>query len=204
MILFHFLFTKERELKKLCVLQWKKLRGKTALQVLEEYGNKNSIPIDLESLIKSIGISVLPMDFTELENRKNQGHIMGLVLSDEKNAVIYYSSQDRVNRQRFTIAHELGHICLTLSDDKRHFFVDWRRESESDDENNLHEKNANIFAGELLIPFHKLKEEYMNMRYPNSVDLAYKFGVSVNVMEKRLEHLGIMYFNRRGQAVTYD
>lgn len=40
------------------------------------------------------------------------------------------------------------------------------------------------------------------MQHPTSVELAEIFGTSVNVMEKRLEYLGVSYYNGKGQAIT--
>lgn len=174
--------------------------GKTPMELLKEYGDANHVPIDLTNLLKNIGISALPMDFTDLERSLNKGHILGLVLKDSKNAVIYYSSNDSINRQRFTIAHELGHICSHLIPNSNDYpYIDWRIEEESETNR---EKAANIFAGELLIPLPKLKEVYMSMTFPFSADLAKQFGISINVMEKRLNYLKISYYDREGQAVV--
>lgn len=176
-----------------------KIYGKNALNVLNEFGDPNEIPINLELLLKRIGISALPMDFSNLEKKLNKGHILGLVLATKQNAVIYYSEKDTPNRQRFTIAHELGHICNHLKPDTNDYpYIDWRIEENA---NNEHEQCANIFAGELLIPLHKLKEIYLSIQYPISNNLANIFGVSTNVMEERLNQLGVSYYNQKGQAV---
>lgn len=176
-----------------------KIHGRTADEILKEFGNINDFPLDLKYLLENIGISALPMDFTELEKKLNKGHILGLVLSDDNNAVIYYSKNDSLNRQRFTIAHELGHICQHLRPDSTDYpYIDWRIEEQSSDPDEI---LANIFAGELLIPLRKLKEVYMSLTIPNSRDLAIAFGVSTNVMEERLNYLGVSYFNEEGIAV---
>lgn len=180
----------------------KRIYGKSAYEILEEYGNPNEIPIDLERLLENIGISARPEDFTALEKKLNKGHILGLVLSNKTDAIIYYGKKESLNRQRFTIAHELGHICNHIeprSDD--YAYIDWRIEEEA--ETKQEEIDANIFAGELLIPLKKLKEIYLSMKYPSSSELASIFGTSINVMEKRLEHLGVSYYNEKGQAITY-
>lgn len=179
-----------------------RIYGKTPMEILKEYGDLDCIPINLTTLLQNIGISALPMDFTDLEKSLHKGHILGLVLKDTKNAVIYYSKNDSVNRQRFTIAHELGHICNHLVPDSDDYpYIDWRIEEESETEK---EKMANIFAGELLIPLSKLKDVYMSMTFPFSSDLAKQFGISENVMEERLNYLKISYYDRNGQAVVYE
>lgn len=128
-----------------------------------------------------------------------KGHILGLVLKDDKNAVIYYSNKDSSNRQRFTIAHELGHICKHLVPDSSDYpYIDWRIEEES---SNHKEMEANIFAGKLLIPLPKLKEIYLSMTLQTSPELAKIFGTSVNVMEERLNYLKVSYYNKEGQVV---
>jgi len=125
---------------------------------------------------------------------------LGLVLTKKNRAVIYYSENDTLNRQRFTIAHELGHICSHLIPNSNDYpYIDWRIEEES---NNDQEKKANIFAGELLIPLHSLKEIYLSMKFPSSRELANIFGTSVNVMEERLNYLHVSYYNKDGRAVV--
>lgn len=186
----------------------KKIQGKNALQLIEEFGNSHEIPINLEDILHNIGISALPMDFYPLETKLNKGHILGLVLANDKNAVIYYGANDTPHRQRFTIAHELGHICQHLRVDTTDYpYIDWRIENndaKQADTDSIREKEAHIFAGELLIPLDKLKEEYLAIGTYRSKDLAKRFGVSVHVMEARLDYLGISYYNNKGQAVIYD
>lgn len=194
-------YTKERGASLMCP-PINRIYGKTPMEILNEYGDMHHIPINLSNLLENIGISALPMNFTSLEKMLNKGHILGLVLKDSKNAVIYYSSDDSVNRQRFTIAHELGHICNNLIPDSNDYpYIDWRIEEESETDR---EKVANIFAGELLIPLPILKDVYMSMTFPFSSDLAKRFGTSINVMEERLNYLKVSYYNREGQAVIYE
>ncbi|MDU3180521.1 MAG: ImmA/IrrE family metallo-endopeptidase [Lachnospiraceae bacterium] len=176
-----------------------KIHNKTPEELLKEYGVYDSLPIDLEKLAKAIGISVLPMDFTELEKVLDRKDILGLVLTSGNNAAIFYKKTDSINRIRFTIAHELAHSCFADPNMKTPH-IEYRLDEQDKDE---FEKKMDIFAGELLIPFHKLKEEYMKLFLPNSVELAEKFKVSVNVMEARLNHLGISYYSESGEPVFY-
>ena len=179
----------------------KDIQGKTADEILRTYGQDNSIPVNLNQLLLNIGISALPLDFTELETTigSKQGDILGLVMSKGDKAAIFYKKDDTLNRQRFTIAHELAHCCLhSLVDNKPH--IEFRM---NEQEKDSREKEADIFAGKLLIPLNKLKEVYMGLAVPSSVTLASKFAVSINVMEARLNYLKISYFNKDGQAVLY-
>lgn len=73
----------------------------------------------------------------------------------------------------------------------------------NEQEKTEHEIEADIFAGKLLTPLEKLQEVYLNLAVPSSTTLARKFGVSVNVMEARLDYLKISYYNNKGQAIVY-
>lgn len=178
-----------------------KIRGMSAEEILETYGKDLSIPIDIKQLLENIGISSLPMDFTELEKEVEvkTGDILGLVLSKDEKAAILYRKDDTLNRKRFTLAHELAHCCLHC-EDKNKLHIEFRLDDDSKDD---HEKAADIFAGELLIPLKQLAKEHMKMMVPNSKDLARIFGVSISVMEARLDYLNVSYYNKNGQAVVY-
>lgn len=176
-----------------------KIHGKTPDELLMEYGIYDTIPIDLERLVKSIGISVLPMDFTKLEKRLKRNDILGLILTSGNDAAIFYRGTDSINRIRFTIAHELAHCC-NIDPNNNEPHIEYRLDEKDKDAD---EKNMDIFAGQLLIPFHKLKEEYMKMNLPNSVDLAKKFQVSVSVMEARLDYLKISYYSENMEPIFY-
>lgn len=176
-----------------------KIHGKTPDELLMEYGVYDTIPIDLESLVKSIGISVLPMNFTKLEKRLKRNDILGLVLTSGNDAAIFYRETDGINRIRLTIAHELAHCC-NIDPNNNEPHIEYRLDEKDKDAD---EKKMDIFAGELLIPFHKLKEEYMKMSLPNSVDLAKRFQVSVSVMEARLDYLRISYYSENMEPIFY-
>lgn len=176
-----------------------KIHNKTAEELLKEYDVYDSLPIDLEKLVTSIGLSVLPVDFTLLEEALNKKDILGLVLTSGNDAAIFYRKTDSVNRKRFTIAHELAHCChLDPATTEPH--IEYRIDEDKKDE---FERKMDIFAGELLIPFKKLKEVYMSLEIPASAVLAKIFNVSVSVMEARLNYLKISHYNNKGIPVTY-
>lgn len=178
-----------------------KIRNKSAEEILNEYGLANRAPVDIKRLLQCIGISALGKDFSALEELKNKekGSILGMLKSDGENAAIFYRKSDTYNRQRFTIAHELAHAMIH-TDNEPH--IEYRM-SEIEIDNNPLEKRANIIAGELLIPLNLLAEVYLRLPVPSSIALAKEFDVSVNVMEARLNHLGVSHFNSKGEAITY-
>jgi Zn-dependent peptidase ImmA (M78 family) len=174
-----------------------KIKGLSANELLQKFYPSNEYPLDLGVLLKNIGISNKEMDFSDLEEI-TKAPILGLMLSDNTNAAIYFRKGDTLNRQRFTIAHELAHCCLHYTHDENYRHLELRL---ADSANNPHETEADIFAGELLIPLSKLKEVYLSLDCPCSAILASKFGVSINVMEARLNYLEISYFNKNMEPV---
>lgn len=178
-----------------------KIRNKSAIELLEEYGLDKTAPIDIEQLLRAIGISAIGKDFSELEKRldKPKGSILGMLLSSGNNAAIFYRKDDSYNRRRFTIAHELAH-AINHSDNEPH--IEYRM-AEKEMEENPVEKKANIVAGEILIPLPLLKKEYLKLDIPSSTVLANIFKVSQNVMEARLKYLKIFYVNSEGEFITY-
>lgn len=98
---------------------------------------------------------------------------------------IYVNKADSGNRQRFTIAHELGHWMLHRKAFEAHperypVLPRFQRVEAS----NAFEQEANAFASELLVPKHLLKGV---RNAPVSV-LASIFDVSRTMMEYRLSN----------------
>ncbi len=176
-----------------------RLHNKTPDAILTECGMEDILPIDLTEILKYYNLSALSRDLTILKCGKQE--ILGLVRTKGNNAAIFYQENMSIHRNRFTIAHEIAHICLHLDPsnnyDEEPYYDLYRTENDETEE----EKQADIFAGELLIPLKKLKEVYLSLEIPRSDALAEIFGVSNNVMKKRLEYLKVSYYNEIGQAV---
>lgn len=93
--------------------------------------------------------------------------------------VLYNKNQPQV-RQRFTVAHELGHLVLghTVGVNQHNELINLSADEPI-------EVEANIFAAELLMPFDWLKKEPKNGQ--NVIDeLARKYQVSTEAMGWRL------------------
>lgn len=178
------------------------IRNKSAQELLEEHGLANKVPVDINQLLNSTGISAIEKDFSALELRlgKREGSISGMLRSDGNNAAIFYNKRDNYRRQKFTIAHELAHAMLH-KDYNSH--IEYRM-TEDEISNDPTEIKANILAGELLIPLKLLAKVYMELQIPSSITLAERFDVSVNVMEARLNYLKVFYFDSKGNAITYE
>jgi len=101
-------------------------------------------------------------------------------------------------RQRFTIAHELGHALLHADD---HYDREFRRDPNSATATDPSEMDANAFAASLLMP-----AEWITERWAKATDLldndwvvktAREFGVSTQSLLYRVENLGLLRSGRR-------
>lgn len=94
------------------------------------------------------------------------------------------------NRQRFTIAHELGHLFLHVQnyiiEDE---IIDYTRHG--DKEITSIERNADKFAAELLMPERDIDKKF-SAENPirNVIDFADYYGVSEQAMEIKLYNIG--------------
>lgn len=166
----------------------KSIQGLTAEGLLQEYGISFEPPINLNLLLERIGIVSIPMDFLEIERSSGIpiGAAHGLTFIDDEKVGIFYKEGDSENRCRFTIAHEIAHCCIHTSTLKNKHV-----ELEKD---TVRELAADIFAGELLIPYASLKPIYDRFLVPSLDALATIFQVSTHVMAARLDHLKMAYY----------
>ena len=106
-------------------------------------------------------------------------HIRVLVVTDDYIAIGVNKNHPKT-RQRFTIAHELGHFLLGHGSGMYNDGVVQNRNKE---------RNANHFAAELLMPLDKINAM---IEYGFSKELmAESFGVSIDAISLRLKSLGL-------------
>lgn len=167
----------------------REIGGLSALELLEKYDISLSPPIDIKRLIDNIGIRLIRYDFSNAERAGNYplGSIIGAALSDGDNLDILCANNLTLNRVRFTIAHELAHCCLH-NDNLEINHLELRTDDNSD-----RERDANIFAGELLIPYSSLMSIYNQLLKPSLSVLAQIFQVSTSVMKARLNYLELRF-----------
>lgn len=150
-----------------------------------------SIPI--ETIIESFGI--------EIRREKVDDDLSGFLLRDARkpNAVIGVNASHHANRIRFTLAHELGHYLLHEGetvhfDGVRPGMTVSLRSDESSKGVNDNEKEANLFAAELLMPAKFLERDLRGMQMDLMDDqalaeIARKYKVSVQALTFRLHNL---------------
>ncbi len=120
------------------------LAAEKVLKELKDKRGKISFPINPFELLKANNAIVTYSDFDKLE---------GLLLYDEKNSIVSININRPITRQRFTAAHELGHILLH-SNIKGNNFLCPIGGVKSDIE-----KEADSFASYLLMPTKELERQ---------------------------------------------
>jgi Zn-dependent peptidase ImmA (M78 family) len=125
--------------------------------------------------------------------------VSGLLYRDKDRVVIGVNSTHAPTRQRFTIAHELGH--LMMHEGRQAVFVDRLvRMNLRDGSSSEEEVDANAFAASLLMPKSLILDaiNWVFERTPRigpgdlADQLAGTFRVSPEAMRYRLENLGIV------------
>jgi Zn-dependent peptidase ImmA (M78 family)/DNA-binding XRE family transcriptional regulator len=159
---------------------WSKAAGsvEAAAELLDELGVTKP-PVDVDAVARSCGIPVLPFDFDDA--------LSGLVVEMEEGPVIGVNLHHPPTRQRFSIAHELGHVLLRHIDT---FHVDLGMAAEDGDPpgyNWRHERAANEFAANLLMPATMIKRAFE--KTSGIAPLARRFEVSELAMGFRLRTL---------------
>lgn len=154
------------------------------------------LPVDVERLAECLGIM--------LESRELEDEFSGFFINRKSNSVIVINRRHSKVRQRFTIAHEIGHYALhrNRSKAKKTVFIDslYFRSNDSSayKADPVEEQEANIFAAELLMPrelIHKyIKSNELDLFEKDSlIKLADEFNVSQQAMEYRLKNLGLVH-----------
>jgi len=139
-----------------------------------------SIPLDGEGLAKALNI--------EVRKQELQDDLSGVLrkIPESGKWEMLINAQHHPNRQRYTIAHELGHYFL-----HRHLQVEFQdRIFFRGAENSKEEVQANSFASEILMPevdFRRMVREGKN----KVNDLSQEFGVSTLALRIRAKNLGM-------------
>lgn len=163
--------------------------------VLLERHDLSRVPVPVELLARRVGARVTYEPF--------EPDVSGLLHQEPgEPPVIGVNSATSANRQRFTIAHELGHLLCghdgqTLILD-RTVQVNWRDRT-SGAATDRQEIEANAFAAALLMPGAEVRERLSAAVRGRPVTddelvnrLARTFAVSRQAMEYRLANLGLL------------
>jgi Zn-dependent peptidase ImmA (M78 family) len=140
-------------------------------------------PVDVADVARRCGVRVLGFDFA--------GMVDGLVAQlPDGPAIGLDTGQPNERRRRFTLAHELGHHLLRHSASFHLDFFDAAGSAgDAPGYNWQHERAANEFAANLLMPAELVRREADRVR--DIDELAAAFDVSRQAMAFRLAALGL-------------
>ncbi|MBZ0299987.1 MAG: ImmA/IrrE family metallo-endopeptidase [Anaerolineae bacterium] len=168
--------------------------AKTAREMLK-VANIDAPPVPVDKIAKLYGVEIRFEPF----QGDRESEISGLLFQEDDTIIIGVNSLHGRNRQRFTIAHELGHYVL--HNDDMHIDRGYRihlRSQLSSQAKDWKEIQANSFAAELLMP----EEMLSNDLHGRSIDyesdeslikeLADRYEVSQQAMIFRLTNLGLV------------
>lgn len=168
--------------KPVVVIEAKGITDAEKLRNLAEKHNISLFPLDIESLVIKLGIKIIKEDGEEDFSGCIQQRADG----------VYYLSVNKYHnprRQRFTMAHELGHFILhkdKLNEIGRETIL--MREPKA--LSNI-EREANDFASDLLMPKDVFTQQ-IKVGMNQIEDLADFFQVSVPAIKYRAMRLGYL------------
>jgi Zn-dependent peptidase ImmA (M78 family) len=157
-----------------------------AERLLRKYRIKHP-PVPVEEIAAALGARVSYSPF--------EGELAGMLIRKDGQTVIGVNSMHHVNRQRFTIAHECGHLLFHKGDVHiDHDFRVNRRDARSSMAIDPEEIEANRFAAELLMPHDmvmaELRHRLIDLEDEDEIkELARKYQVSVQAMTHRVTNL---------------
>lgn len=118
-------------------------------------------------------------DLKTIKGVELSDHLSGFLIQENQMSAIAYNKTHHINRQRFTIAHEIGHLVLG------HNVIDEGSVSSTE------ETEANIFASELLMPLEFIKKDIKTGGF-SIPGLAEKYIVSEEAMGHRFQDTAIL------------
>ncbi len=144
---------------------------------------KYSLPVNPIDIANAHGIEVIP--------KKDLENVSGSVCNHNGHIVIEYNANENPLRQRFTIAHEIGHYLAGHVDENNKCLRDSSK-SYSKKNYDFQEVEANRLAAEILMP-KKILEQYVFDKHTTSItELAEIFDVSELAMQYRLKNIGLI------------
>jgi Zn-dependent peptidase ImmA (M78 family) len=165
-----------------------------AEQVLQQLRIKTA-PVEVKQIAEALG--------AEVQEKPTDDKLSGFLFRDAtgRRAIIGVNSLHPASRQRFTIAHEIGHLLLHKGEPihvdrlDTGYTIDRRNSDSSKGEQEV-EIEANLFAAELLMPKKFIDADLAKHERLDLFDetvlqkLAMKYKVSLQALTYRLAYLG--------------
>ncbi|QHJ00425.1 ImmA/IrrE family metallo-endopeptidase [Xylophilus rhododendri] len=151
-----------------------------AAQILLTRHWDKRFPVNVAAIIAAEGLNLVCRGILNDEGYGFSGYY------NRAARTVEYNGNEAHVRQRFTMAHELGHYALGHSDAPRD-----TASSFVSDSTKPQERAANQFAAALLMPAAAVKVVIQAGTVKTSDELARIFGVSKVAMAYRVQNLGI-------------
>lgn len=154
--------------------------------------NVTEPPIDLQCVARQLGLAItyepLPNSISGFLHRHPSGR-----------TTIVVNRNHHVGRQRFTIAHEIGHFVLGHNENQIYIDKTYTVQLRRDAPTGAHpeEVQANAFAAALLMPKRMLRSDVLQRAHDHHVEddvidaLTYRYGVSERALLIRLNAIGL-------------
>lgn len=158
-----------------------------ANDILEKY-NVTNPPVPIIDIVKGEGLNISTVSLSDFRTSDNP--VCGALLVEDRTIAV--EKTDSHVRQRFTLAHELGHWLLHPGEIEKHpeLAVAMAFRAPVGGETSPLEQEANCFAATLLVPERMLK--YWHERTQDQYHLARIFAVSPELMGYRLKNAGLV------------
>ncbi|MCL1990342.1 MAG: ImmA/IrrE family metallo-endopeptidase [Defluviitaleaceae bacterium] len=177
----------------------KKSAAEKAIELYEQFFNidealdSSQFITDLDKIIEALGIKLLEGNLNDIfaddPEVDTEEQIAGFLYKEASGYMIAVNDQDALTRQRFTVAHEIGHLVLNhLEGDEAHSIF---RNGVTTTGTDPREIAANAFAAELLMPERLFKRGFFLS--DDSSELAMRFAVSLEATHVRLRNLGMIW-----------
>ncbi len=128
----------------------------SARDILRRHGMERAMPVPIVDLCRAEGLKDV------FQTRFKDSKVSGMIRHTDQGSTIYVAEDQSPKRQRFTIAHELAHYVLHIRPglegpnliDRADVYELYRQPGQAD----AREREANLFAAELLMPTAVLRQ----------------------------------------------
>lgn len=151
------------------------------------------VPVPIDVVARGLSLKAEASDLGD--------DISGLLVVEKGRGAIGYNSTHARVRQRFTVAHEIGHYVMHVKNSTHsRLFIDKYvafRDDESSAGNDWEEVEANALGAALLMPARLVRDEIKKRKLDLDDEddlsaLAKQFLVSTSAMSYRLVNLGLL------------
>lgn len=175
-------------------MNWTNIKNKSPYEILEML-QMNELPFNPFDIARRLNLNVkTTLDYDKLDT---EGQIS---VNENNEPEIWINPIKSEARQRFTLAHEIGHLANDVLPEIDNHIVDKYETLYRSNAYGGIETRANKFAAKLLMPLKQIEQfieeqrsENPNLRAKEAIELiAAKFEVSKQAVFHRLQNIGLI------------